>query len=117
LPAPRVLLLRRRPLLSHRLWPLSLRLWPRLCALDVRACLRRRRLLPHLLLLCALRGGLTHRLPLCLDLLLTRGRSLLTLGLPLRLLLLTQGDTLTLRALTLGPVVSRLRRGLLLLLL
>ena len=134
-------LLRRRPLLSHLLRrPLRLRLWPRLRLrarlLDASARLRRGlpnrllthlRLRPHLLLplrgpLPALRGGLGVRLPACFHLLLhrgallpARGESLLTLGLPLRLLLLPRGHPFPLRALPLGharsPVVRRLRRG------
>ena len=127
-------LLRWRPLLPHLLRrPLRLRLWPRL--LDASARLRRglsNRLLPHLLLrphlllslcglLCVLRGSPVVRLSACFHLLLHRGalllpcgQSLLTLGLPLRLLLLPQGHLFPLRALPLGharsPVVRRLRR-------
>lgn len=88
----------RRPLLTH------LRLRALLFALYARACLLRRRLLPHLLLLRAtllpVGGGLLRAL--------RRG---LTLGFSLRLLLLTHPDAFALRALPLRPLVRGLRRG------
>src|SRR6059058_5757475 len=136
---PRLRGLRRRPLpalcvlLLRRPLRLRLRLRLRARLLDASARLRRGlpnrllthlRLRPHLLLplrgpLPALRGGLGVRLPACFHLLLHRGAllpaSLLTLGLPLRLLLLPRGHPFPLRALPLGhargPVVRRLRRG------
>ena len=84
--------------------PLSLRLRPLLFTARLRGRPLLLRLLPHLSLLCALLlalsgGGLRA---------LRRG---LTLGIPLRLLLLTEPDTLALRALPLGPVVRGLRHG------